>query len=121
MTDIFKNVFNGIEKEFTHLEDLLYYDGPLLSLYTNNTSEKALFLALELDYDKNQRWGVILLTKDQEKDYFEGKEDLRTIMLSKDFLYTFEYDKDWNVVNFKEVKTSDFSVDDLPTKGLYNV
>lgn len=121
MTDIFKNIFNGVEKEFTHLEDLLYYDGPLLSLYASETAEKALFLALELDYDKNQRWGIILLTKEQEQKYLEGKEDLRTIMLSKDYLYTFEYDQNWAVVNFQEVKIADYNENDLPTKGLYNV
>jgi hypothetical protein len=121
MTNIFKNVFNKVEKEFTHLEDLLYYDGPLLSLYTGSDSEKALFLALNLEHDENQRWGIVLLTKEQEKNYFEAKEDLRTIMLSKDFLYTFEYDQDWNVVNFTEVKISNYSEDDLPSKGLYNV
>jgi hypothetical protein len=77
----FKHIFNNVEKTFNHIEDLLYYDEPLISLYETIQSERALFVAITLK-DKESRWAIVLLTKEQEH-YYLRKVDLRSLMLSK--------------------------------------
>jgi len=115
----FKHIFNNVEKTFNHIEDLLYYDEPLISLYETIQSERALFVAITLK-DKESRWAIVLLTKEQEHYYLRKKVDLRSLMLSKKSIYTFEYGVNNDILNFQEVLIDDYPEEDLPEEGLYN-
>jgi hypothetical protein len=61
------------------IEDLSYYDGPLLSLFRTKAGDIILFSWVDCDESAN-RWLVFEVSKDQLDAYLTGEIPLRTLM-----------------------------------------
>jgi len=75
--------------DYTWNADLIFFDGPFLSLYRRDAGgQDALFFWLDADNKKN-RWGVVELARSSLRDYLRGQISLRSIIRQADFVYIF--------------------------------
>lgn len=81
--------------ELSKVADLLYFDGPLLSLYRNNEGENLLYYWCDSNASCN-RWLVFKISDKSLECYLKGKESLNVLVSTpKDgFLYCLDLDKE---------------------------
>jgi hypothetical protein len=75
--------------EFVWNADLIYFDGPLLSLFKQERGEDALFFWLDTD-TRRHRWGVVDVDRRQLAAYLGGSLALREIIRSASEIFVFE-------------------------------
>lgn len=84
------------------IADLVYYDGPLLTLLSNQTGENDYFYYwCDID-DQYNRWLVFRVTKTQIKSYLQGQRSLREVIRHPIDNYYFVGDMD-NQLNWQQV------------------
>lgn len=109
-------ILKGISIEHLGLDnlkkvsDLVYYDGPLLSHYSND-SDNYLFYWVDTD-DTYNRWLVFRVSIEQINGYLNNELILLDVIKNSldDFVYSVDIDNDLNYHNIKIL-----SYDELPT------
>lgn len=99
--------------EFTWNADLIYYDGPLLSLYSRERGNDALFLWIDSD-NYNNRWAVIDIERDDLKSYLNGVLALRDVINKTNTCHIFNTGPRGKRGKIIELKTEDFPNEYLP-------
>lgn len=69
--------------------DLIYFDGPFLSLYTKENGGDAFFFWLDTD-GKKHRWAVVDVARSQLVEYLNAELSLQAILDSVESLFVFE-------------------------------
>ncbi|CAD5954631.1 hypothetical protein PCC9214_02779 [Planktothrix tepida] len=99
------NLLNGcsLNKFPLHLQyvaDLIYFDGPLLSLFENQSGESYLYCWSDVNAVYN-RWLVFRVTKNSLQNYLQGQVSLRDLILNPvdGFHYAIDIDNDLEVKN----------------------
>lgn len=67
--------------KYTWNADLVYFDGPLLSLFRQSDGSDALFAWLDCD-NRSNRWCVVPVTRSELWHYLNGKISLRSLILA---------------------------------------
>jgi hypothetical protein len=67
--------------KYTWNADLVYFDGPFLSLFKQSDGRDALFAWLDCD-NRSNRWCVIPVTRSELWHYLNGKVSLRSLILA---------------------------------------
>lgn len=75
--------------KYTWNADLIYFDGPLLSLYKREDGQDVLFSWLDCDERKN-RWSVFPVHREQLREYLSGNITLRSICQEADPVLVFD-------------------------------
>lgn len=87
---------------FTWNADLIYFDGPMLSLYKQEDGQDVLFAWLDCDERKN-RWSVFPIDRDDLRGYLLGEITLRSVCLSAESVYVFDSGRDCKRRNWAEL------------------
>lgn len=74
---------------YTWNADLIYFDGPMLSLYKQDDGQDVLFAWLDCD-DRKNRWSVFPIKRDELRAYLLGEISLRSICLAAHSLLVFD-------------------------------
>ena len=97
---------NDFRSGFEKIDDLVYYDGPLLSHYTTPDGDRH-FLFKWLDYDAlHQRWLVLEVTLEHLYDYLTNARTLHSILAQEYNRSVFVADAD-SAGDFEQVKLVD--------------
>jgi hypothetical protein len=108
-----KKVADNHFGDINYVTDLLYFDGPLLSLYTNNKGQKLLFYWVDVDDDFN-RWLVREINPSDVIKYLNKNISLYSLITSKvNSLYKVDID---NNIKFNNIELID--IDKLPENYL---
>lgn len=76
------------------IADLLYYDGPFLSLFEDN-EEKTYYLYRWCDVDENcNRWLIFRVNQKQIKDYINGNLSMRKIIMKTESYFLCDINND---------------------------
>lgn len=107
-------------KNLKFVEDLLYYDGPLISKFQEKESVFIVF-ALSLG-GQYERFALIDSKQEDVKDFENGNIDLLELLKVSKSIVIFEtvnvYDiKTW--INLNEISFEKMDSKDLPSRGLY--
>lgn len=84
------NLYNNLTK----VDDLIYYDGPILSHYTDANGDDYLFYWVDYNEDYN-RWLIWNLKKDDILSYLDKNKTLRDL-IDNNSTFFFVLDKDYN-------------------------
>lgn len=74
---------------YTWNADLIYFDGPMLSLYKQDDGQDVLFAWLDCDERKN-RWSVFPIDRDDLREYLLGNISLRSVCQSVHSVFVFD-------------------------------
>lgn len=102
------------------VEDIIYYDGPLLSHYIDEHKNNYLYYWLDNNDDFN-RWLIILVNHDHLYEYLNGQRNLRSIFIQDYNKTAITIDIDDNVVkqNCLFIKMPDLPEDLLPQENSF--
>ena len=91
---------NKFPLNLQYVADLIYFDGPLVSLLENESGESYLYCWSDVNSVDN-RWLVFRVTINSLQDYLLGKVSLRDLILNPvdDFHYAIDIDNDLEVKN----------------------
>jgi len=91
---------NKFPLNLQYVADLIYFDGPLVSLLENESGESYLYCWSDVNSVDN-RWLVFRVTKNSLQDYLLGKVSLRDLILNPvdAFHYAIYIDNDLEVKN----------------------
>lgn len=109
-------------KEFRHVSDLIYYDGPILSYFQDKEGESYLFSWVDCDETFN-RWLIIRTDFANILHYARRDTSLHDIVVEGGVqnLYIVDIDADVNYHNLQSVKLSDLPKEYIPAADvLYN-
>lgn len=95
---------------------LLYYDGPILSLYRDADGDG--YLVLWVDQDAMNTWLCAKPKQDLIEHFVRGSIDLLTILESSSECSLFEQDAERPCFNQREIKLSDYP-QYLPEEGVF--
>lgn len=109
-----KNQLNG----YTFIQDLIYYDGPLLSLYKNHLGKIVLVFWVDCD-DKYNKWMIIPTNESIVKSYIDKEISLLDVILKNEYVYLFDYVGEGEYDNMCMIGVSDIPDDYLPDKDAY--
>jgi hypothetical protein len=93
--------------------DLIYFDGPLLSLYKKDDGQDYFVSWIDCD-DYKHRWAVFPVEREILRLYLKGEVTLRNVCLEANNVVLFDTGKDAKRRNFVEVDS--FPKDYLPKK-----
>lgn len=99
--------------DYTWNADLIYYDGPLLSLYSRERGSDALFLWVDSN-EYNNRWAVINIQRDDLKKYLASRLALLDIINKTETCYFFNTGPRGRRGKIVQVNTADFPKEYLP-------
>lgn len=74
---------------YTWNADLIYFDGPMLSLYKQDDGQDVLFAWIDCD-DRRNRWSVFPIERDELRAYLLGDISLRSICLAAYSVFVFD-------------------------------
>ena len=102
----------------THVRDLIYYDGPLLSEYKTEQGDPVIFNWCDCDELVN-RWLVLRVTPELLEGYVKGEVHQRTLLLSPadGVVYFTDNDTDINPHNIIRCTPNNIPRDYLPDEG----
>ena len=110
---------NSVIPNYEHIEDLLYYDGPLLSVYQENSSTtKVLFLWMDVT-DSTNIWAILNVSEEDILALKTNQITLLKVLNKQESFLTFETDSELNVSNVREFITLDFPKELLPSEDSY--
>lgn len=96
-----------IYKDISLERDLLYYDGPILSLFRDENKKPFLFYWVDFTTTHNT-WLVCSPSEDRLKGYLEGSVDLRDLINSSSSFELVDTDHEANFVNQREIDLNDY-------------
>jgi hypothetical protein len=101
---------------YTWNADLIYFDGPMLSLYKQDDGQDVLFAWLDCD-DRKNRWSVFTIDRDQLRAYLLGDISLRSICLATHSVFVFDTGMDCKRRNW--ILLNRFPEEYLPAQSSY--
>lgn len=123
MKEIAGNITKKLDlKNFRHVSDLIYYEGPLLSYFQDKEGESYLFSWVDCDDDFN-RWLIIHTSFMNVIGYIRKELSLRKIILDADEnkLFLVDIDSEVNYHHLKNVRVDDLPAEYIPaTDKLYD-
>lgn len=121
-----KNI-NGIEIQklsFTaqKLGDLIYYEGPLLSLYVDTENPGLYYLYKWADCDENvNRWLIAQTNEATLRKFFSKKDSLRNIILNNAIIYVVDLNDNLEQTHIQVSATTELLQEYLPDVQSYFV
>ncbi|NDP22609.1 MAG: hypothetical protein GZ091_16230 [Paludibacter sp.] len=102
------------------IDNLIYFDGPLLSFYTNDDGDNYLYYWVDVD-DFCNRWMVFPVELAELNDYLNEKTTLYSLINRSLTGYVLDLDDNLEAVNTFLIQISDLPEDYLPEiKSIYN-
>lgn len=108
-----------IEKlDFTPIKqgDLLYHEGPLLSVFKDEFTGSLYFYKWSDSDEKAHRWLVFKVLNPDLKAFFEKKYSLRDLVIAQPFVYALDLDNDLKPQNIFLLSTQNIPKSYLPDK-----
>lgn len=94
--------------KFNFLDDIMYYDGPLISLGITEHDEPVLQIWIdETEDQKRTVYAYVWLTKENLQDLLYGDKTYYKILSSCEEIMTWEYDGQKSL-NFKKIEKKDY-------------
>lgn len=122
MTAMFK--IDGVEingrslPKFFWNADLVYFDGPLVSLYRHEFGLDV--MVFWVDSDKvNNRWASIEVSRDNLRGYLNGKTSLKTLILQSESVYFYQTGSRGRRSKITKISTLSFPREYLPDDDSY--
>ena len=106
--------------DLSKIDDLIYFEGSLLSNFKNDGGDNYLFYWCDSDESYN-RWLVFRVIEKQLQNYFDKKTSLRELMLelSDGFLYSVDIDDELQYRNIYMMVSQDLPESYLPSPDSY--
>lgn len=99
--------------EYTWNTDLIYIDGPLISLYKRNDGPDALFFWVDSSHTHN-RWAVAEINRPDLREYLNGKKSLLEIIKKNNKIYFFNTSATGRRTKYYLINSVDFPSEYLP-------
>ena len=102
------------------VSDLIYFDGPFLSLFKNRDGDNYLYCWCDVDEARN-RWLVFRISNRQLNSYLRKQTTLKDLLLnpSDGFLYSVDIDNDLNMHNVRIIEPKELPSDYVPDQDSY--
>lgn len=99
------------------VKDLIYYDGPLLSLFKTKNNQNYLFYWIDQDHNFN-RWLVVNIKNTNLQAYLKNKLSLYQILTKpkNNSIYKVDIDKDLNYHNILKITPKQIPQSYLPVE-----
>lgn len=94
--------------------DLLYHEGPLLSVFKDALSDNFYFYKWSDCDDKAHRWLVFKVSIKGLKDFFDKQLSLKHLILEQPFSYILDLDNNLHPINIVLVSTPNIGKSYLP-------
>jgi len=106
-------------KDFIHVADLLYFEGPLLVHYTNARQQHFLYHWVDGDSTGN-RWMIYRVERQTILDYLRGVVDLRDVLKTtpSDFIIVLDINNHGEHEHVQLIALDALPEDYLPTEGV---
>lgn len=109
-----KSIASKDVPKYTWNADLVYFDGPLISLFKGDDGADALFVWLDCNEVKN-RWCIVPIVRGDLEGYLSGEISLKSVYESAGFLTVFDRNSALKRGGFKRAKFSDLPKEYLPS------
>ena len=107
-------------KNLTKVEDIFYYDGPLLSLFLSNKGENYIYYWVDTDQQLFNRWLIFKIDFKDFKLCYRQEKDLKTLILSPtDFIYCVDIDDNLDYNNVGIVYPQNLPENYLPEDNCF--
>ncbi|WP_416057727.1 hypothetical protein [Stenotrophomonas maltophilia] len=111
--------FKGKElPAFTWNADLVYFDGPFISLFKSDRDEDALFIWMDCDSRKN-RWCIVQIARDTLREYLSGSIPLLDVISRAGDLYFYDMGASGKRSNFVVAQLANVPTEYLPRPDSY--
>lgn len=100
------------------VEDLVYFEGPLLSYVKENSQQDYFYLWVDSDSFQN-RWLAIPVSRDQIRHYKNKNLTLQQIILSNESVYFVDIGSDFKTTRSFSIKSSDLEDSVMPAHDSY--
>jgi len=101
------------------IADLLYFDGPLVSLFEDN-EKKTYYLYCWCDADENcNRWLVLRITERQIENYIKGELSLHEIITMAESYFLYDINNDIEYENIYSIKLSQLPASYIPDEDSF--
>lgn len=102
------------------LGDLIYFEGPLLSLFIDRNNPDIYYLYKWVDSDENlNRWIVTQVDSLSLRNFFYSQTTLREIILDSPVSYSIELNDELEEYNIKVCPSNNLPNEYLPSSGTY--
>lgn len=111
---------NHYPLNLTHVADLLFFDGALLSLFENQNKEDYLYYWCDVDETCN-RWLVFEVSSTNLRLYLQGKKSLYEIVTSpvNHLIYAIDMNNEGEIENIYKIKPENLPEDYIPDIDSY--
>jgi hypothetical protein len=99
--------------------DLLYHEGPLLSVFKDALSDNFYLYKWSDCDDKAHRWLVFKVSVKGLKSFFDGQISIRHLILAQPFSYFLDLDNQLEPVNIALVASANIPKNYLPEEDSY--
>ena len=99
--------------------DLLYHEGPLLSLFKDALSDNFYFYKWSDCDDKSHRWLVFKVSIKSLKAFFDKQQSIRQLILEQPFSYFLDLDNNLDPLSIVIVSTPNMPKSYLPEQDSY--
>lgn len=104
--------------DYKHIEDLLYYDGPLLSLFEDSAHSKYLYLWVDCNGSFN-RWCIIPINESTCNLLREQQMTLYNVIVDANWLILFNVNHDGKATDGIKIDACDMPDEYMPSKDSY--
>lgn len=104
--------------ELTKERDLIYYDGPLLSLFRDKKNNPYLYNWADQD-DKYNRWIVFKISEEDLTKYLKGTFNLLNLIKTTEIVFCLDLDNEFKDTKTYLLWTEDIPLDYLPEEDSY--
>ena len=112
--DLSRNQF----PEYTWNTDIVYFDGPLISLYKKNDGPDALFFWVDSN-QRHNRWAVAEISRRDLSAYLKEELSLLEVIKKNQHIYFFDTSQNGRRTKFQYVSLKNFPQSYLPEKDSF--
>ena len=107
-------------KDFIRVEDLIYFEGPLLVHYTNHKGQNFLYHWVDNNEAAN-RWLIYRVTQQNLLNYLRGQEDFKSLLQHtiSDLILVVDVNDNGQRILIQQVELEDLPEDYIPADGVY--
>ncbi len=103
-----------------YLGDLIYYEGPLLSIYKDRNNPKGYYLYKWCDNDNEyHRWAILKVSFYELMNFFNEKISLKSLMFKDQFIYFVDVTNSIEEKNMIIVSKENIPEDYTPSKNSF--
>lgn len=104
--------------DYKRIEDLLYYDGPLLSLFEDSAQFKYLYLWVDCN-DLANRWCIIPISEHAYQALINQTATLHRVIVDAKWLILFNVNHDGKATDGIKIDAVDMPEQYMPSKDSY--